>query len=1180
MNSKIISKRNGLSRRWPFVLKNVLIICIALSSVPVFADVYSQTAVLNIAVKDEPMEKVLDAIEKQSEFRFLYNKSQVDVERKVTIVASNKKVDEILAEVTKGTDISYTINNRQIVLSKKSAPISEQQTRQISGKIVDEKGEPVIGANVAVKGAGTGTISDLDGNFSLNAASGQVLSITYVGYQTREVLVTNQSVYDVIIVEDTRMLSEVIVVGYGTQQKKDITGSVAIVSTKDLLKTASPNVLQQLQGRAAGVVVGTSGSPGSASVVRIRGVGTVNDNGPLYVIDGVSTRDQNLNGLNPNDIESMQVLKDASAAAIYGAQASNGVVLITTKKGDRSGVPKLAYDAYFGASQTGKKYDLLNSGDRLAIDWAAQKSAFNIRGVTDKLPSHAQFGTGEKPSIPKYLTSGAGAQGLDVDPSLYNYPSFLMTAFDPNKGTDWWDAIDQTGFIQNHQITASGGSDKGQYLFSANYFDQQGTVKYTYYKRYSVRANTSYNIRPWLRIGQNLSYTYSKDIGLDSSSGEATPYSWAYRSSPWVPVYDIKGNFAGSKISETGNWQNIVARKYREKDNYYGNNRVFGNMWAEIDLMKELTFRTNFGVDNSSYYQYAMSKKDLEFSESGGVNGLTENAGFNFRYVWTNTLAYSKVFNQDHRLNVLLGTEAIQDGYGRSMGAYRRGYLYEDNTNTWTLNMGANDANRTNTSSYNNLYRLFGIFGRADYSYKDKYLATVILRQDGVSRFSSTNRYGVFPSLSLGWRISGEEFMKSTDNWLDDLKLRVGYGQTGNAEIPSATNFAYTFSTAPDRTNYDMTGSQMDALLGYRLATFGNPSTKWEKSEMTNIGIDATFKRGMFSVNLEGYIKNTTDMLVRAVYSGMAGEASAPFINLGNMRNIGLDFSFTYRDKRGDFSWETTLNASTYKNTVLKLGDTDEAAMYGYSDRISGAVSRTIKDRPIGEFYGYNIVGFYENVDQVEALTPLGQVKGNFDTKTWIGKYRIEDVNKDGKITAEDRTTLGSPHPLFTAGLNVGLSYKNFDFTMFWYSSVGNKIFNGAKYFTDFWMFNGNRSSRMRDLSWEPGKKDAILPILDKQDAVSGTNASSYYIEDGSFARMKTLQIGYTFPRAILKRATISNLRLYLQAENLITITGYKGIDPEVTNRSKGGGGDLEKGIDVGGIPNSMKFIFGVNFAF
>ncbi len=1056
-----------------------------------------------------------------------------------------------------------------------------QQSDTCRGIVKDATGEIIVGASVVVKGTTNGVITDVDGSFSLsNVKKGDIIQISFVGYRTEEIPWNGVSM-SVILQNDTQELQETVVVGYGTQTKKDITGSVAVVDTKDLLATSGSSASQQLQGKAPGVYVGTSGAPGSQTMIRIRGVNTVNDNGPLYVIDGVSTRNQDLSSINPNDIESLQVLKDASSAAIYGAQAANGVILITTKKGTNTGQPKLNYDGYVGVQKTGKRYDVLNSMDRLQLEWDAKANNYAILGV-NKDPSHVQFGTGPTPRIPNYMTQAGSNGRQDIDPNTYSYPDNTMVPF---SDTNWWDEIDRPAMIQNHQVSLTGGTDKGQYSLSANYFHQDGTVIDTYYKRYQVRANSSFNVRPWLRIGENLTYAFIKDLGRTPNSAESSPYSWTYRASPYVPVYDIQGHFAGSKIAGTGNWQNPVAIKKREIGNYWSNSRIFGNLWAEADLYKGLTYRSNFGLDYTNNYSYRMNKKNLEFSETRGQNNLEETSGFNFRWVWTNTLTYKAVLNDVHKLNVILGTEAIRDGLGRSMTGQRYNYLYEDNRDTWVLEMGENNLQRVATSSYKGEFALFGMFGRLDYSFMDKYLFTSILRRDGVSRFSESNRYGVFPSVSLGWRASGEGFMESTKDWLDDLKFRIGYGQTGNSEVPRKTNFAYEFSTDPGSTNYDLGGSNGSAFTGYKLNRFGNPNTKWETLESTNVGVDAIFLNGKFGFAAEWYYKKTTDMLLEASYSALAGEADRPYINFGDMKNIGFDMSFNYSDSRGDLGWDITLNLDHYKNEIVRISKTEDASYWGSGARFSTPVTRSTKGQPISMFYGYKVNGFYENVDEVMAVKPIGASDVTREkAATYVGKFKFADIDGNGELDVNDRTFIGNPHPDLVASLNVGLTYKNFDFTMFWYSNIGNDLFNNTKYFTDFWLFEGNKSSKIRDRSWKASADNsrAILPILDYGDGYSGTNPSSYYVEDGSFLRLKNLVLGYTFPKTLLQKATISNLRVYLQAENLLTFTNYSGLDPEFTNAevSAGNGADLRRGLDMGGWPTTMRFLFGVNFSF
>lgn len=1055
---------------------------------------------------------------------------------------------------------------------------------QIQGIISDINGDPLIGVNVIEKGTTHGTVTDFDGGFTLSVeSSNSVLTISYIGFRTQEIAVDNRTQINITMIEDTQSLEELIVVGYGSQAKKDITGSVAVVKAEDLLASTGSSAAQQLQGKAAGVYVGQTGSPGSATMVRIRGINTVNDNGPLYVIDGVSTRNQNLSSLNPNDIESMQVLKDASAAAIYGAQAANGVILITTKQGSKSGKPTLSYDGYFGIQKTTKKYDLLNSADRLAVEWESQQNSFDLRGVQG-VPENAQFGKGATPSIPNYLTT-AGAQGkTDISMDDYSFPNNQIA---PYSDTDWWNEIDRTAPIQNHQLSLSGGNESGQYVAGLNFFDQQGTVVDSYYKRFQTRLNSTFEIRDWFRVGENLSYTWSKDIGLNTSATESNHYSWVYRASAWVPVKDSMGNWAGSKFAGTGNFENIVANQHRNKDNYFTNSRIFGNVWAELDFFKDITYRTSFGIDYTNQYYYRMAKTNLEFSESPGTNNLEEQSSFNFRWVWTNTVNYKQKFNDVHAVDILLGTEAIRDGLGRGLRGQRYGFLFEDNQDTWVLAMGENDNRRVADSWYNGEFALFGMFARFDYAYADKYLLTGIVRRDGVSRFSKDNRYGTFPSLSAGWRMSEENFMEGSRSWLDDLKIRAGYGVNGNSEMARITNYAMEFGTNPQQTNYDLGGVNTGSDLGYRLARFGNEDTKWEATEMVNLGIDIAFLN-KFTATLELYQKKTTDMLIEAAYSHLANhEIGRPYINYGDMENKGFDFDINYRDNSGDWSWEVGMNMSAYKNEVQRLSEADDFALWGYGNRLNSAITRTTMGRPISEFFGYNVIGFYDSEEDVlNSPIPYGTNKTSIQENpgSYIGKFKFEDTNGDGVINADDRKVIGNPHPDLMLGLNASVTYKNWDMTMFWYSTIGNDLFNNTKYFTDFPLFGGNRSTRMRDLSWKKGADNskAILPILDSADNWGGAVPSSYYVENGSFLKLKNLVVGYTLPKHITEKATISNLRVYVQAENLLTFTSYNGLDPEITNRETGSttGSDISRGIDGGGWPTTMRLLFGVNLTF
>ncbi|MEO9004526.1 MAG: SusC/RagA family TonB-linked outer membrane protein, partial [Ginsengibacter sp.] len=680
-------------------------------------------------------------------------------------------------------------------LPVKSNPISTEKTllnnysalknaNIVTGQVTNSKGEGLVGVSVTVKGATTGTSTDASGNYSIDVPANGTLVFSYVGFATKEMPVNGRKTISILLNAESTALSEVVVTGYSTQRKKDITGSVTVVDVKQLEETPASNFGEQLQGKAAGVVVGAQGAPGSPTMIRIRGIGTVNNNGPLYIIDGVSTRNQDLNSINPNDIESMQILKDASSASIYGAQASNGVIIITTRKG-KLGRPVLTYDAYYSIATAPQFVKVLNSRDRVNTQWESMKNAADIRG-TSTVPSHPQFGKGETPVFPKYVIPTGSNGPFTVDDWA---ESNRIAEF--SEGTDWYNALTQKAPTQSHNLTFSGANATAQYLLGLSYYNQEGTYKYTNYDRYTLRSNTQFNVRKWLRTGENFSLSFS---GANRPTGqdESNPMITSLKTAPWVPLYDITGRFSGTKANGSGNDVNPLARLYRTKDNKNTDLRLFGNYFVEADLSSDLKFRTSFGLDHIRSNSYAMSKKFPEAAEGASRNSFTQSANYNSRYVWTNTLNYKKTFNENHNLQVLIGSEFIGDGNGRSMSAIRYDYLFEDNVNTWTLTNGGTK-DMSNSSSFNGKVNMFGLFARADYAYKDRYLLTAITRRDGSSRFSASNRYGTFPSLSVGWRASEENFMEASSSWLSDLKFRAGYGVTGNSEIPRASNWATTY---------------------------------------------------------------------------------------------------------------------------------------------------------------------------------------------------------------------------------------------------------------------------------------------------------------------------------------------------------------------------------------------------
>jgi len=1153
------------------------------------ASVWSQTTTMSLKLKNSTLQELFTKIEKGSEYRFFYNNDEVDVNQRISVDAEDKTIGVILETALKGLPYSFKESENKLIVIEKNGELTNptgvnvQQGKKVTGKVTDQTGASLPGVSVVVKGTTTGVITDNGGNFTLaNIPENATLQFSFVGMKMQEIAITDKTTVNLVMEDETIGIEEVVAIGYGVQKKKDITGSVTVVDVAKLKATPASNFGQQLQGKAAGVTVIAQGAPGSSTMVRIRGIGTVNNNGPLYVIDGVSTRSQDLNSINPNDIESIQILKDASSASIYGAQASNGVIIITTKKG-KSGTPKVTYDSYYSVATPIQFYDLLNSRDRVNLEWTSKINAGTIRGTTT-VPTHPQFGTGLTPTFPKYIIpSGSNGPFTVKDWTESN----RITEF--SEGTNWYKKSTQNAPTQSHQMTVSGANEVASYLFGLNYFDQDGTFLYTYYKRYSARLNTEFKVRKWLRIGENLTLTFSKANRFTDQS-EGNVVSWSYRMAPWVPVYDISGKFAGSKANGAGNGRNPVAELTRSKDNYNNDLRIFGNMFAEADILPELKLRTNFGIDNTRNHYYNMVMNNPEFSESSGVNQFNEGAGFNYRTVWTNTLNFDKLFNDVHRVKAMIGSEYIQDGVGRGMSATRYSYLFEDNINTWTLSNGGTK-DMSNSSYWNNKVTMFGLFGRLDYAYNNRYLLTAIVRRDGVSRFSSSNRYGVFPSISAGWRISQENFMKSL-TWLDDLKIRAGYGVTGNSEIPRASNWATEYATDAGSTNYDFNGTQSTAYTGFMLNKFGNPDTKWESTQMLNVGFDATFFKGMFDANVEYYVRKTSDMLVMDNYSALAGSGQRPYVNLGDMENRGWDFAINHQHKIGKVGYNVGLNISTYKNKVVKLNSSDGTRFWGGATRF-GSVNMTQKGSPVAMFYGYQILGFYESTTDVSnykgasgarkglTVLPLGLgTDAELIASQWVGKYRYQDVNGDGKINADDKTVIGNPNPDFTGGINLGLNYGNFDLSAYFYGSYGNDIFNYVKYWTDFQSFEGNRSTTMRDKSWEPGKVGAVLPILDYQDNKSNSDANSYYVEDGSFLRLQTMSLGYKLPKNIVNKAGFESCRVYLQGSNLFTLTKYSGLDPEVSNQDLGDSGDLTKGVDWGRWPMSKQFLIGINLVF
>jgi TonB-dependent starch-binding outer membrane protein SusC len=1074
----------------------------------------------------------------------------------------------------------------------------------VTGKVVDDANQPIPGVNILLKGSTTGTTSDANGTYSLTVPDGDgVLVFSFIGYATQEVSIGNRTVIDVTLATDAVALSEVVVTGYGTQSKRDITGAVATISAEQLLTTPATNLGQAMQGKVAGVTVGNENSPGGGVMVRIRGFGTINDNSPLYVIDGVPTKG-NLNTLNLNDIESMQILKDASSASIYGSRAGNGVVIVTTKKG-KVGKPMFTYDAYYGTQRPGKLLDLLNTEEYAQLVWESRINAGQVSAGNGN-PAHAQFGNGPTPVIPDYIFPAGAMEGdprvaQDANGDYINYTSNPdAPGFNSNKwmitkanktGTNWLDEIYDPAPIQNHQIGISGGNENGRYAMSLNYYDQEGIMIYTNFKRYSLRANTEFNINKRVRIGENFQIGYGERVNQpNGNSQESNPTSFAFRIQPIVPVYDVSGEvFGGTRGTDLDNSRNPVADLWRNRDNIQKELRMFGNAYAEVDILKNLTAKTSFGIDYTTFNFRNYTMRDVESAEARPTNSLQTINNFEWTWTWFNTLTYSTTINDIHRVNFLIGSEAIKDYY-ETFDATRQNFSNDELENRYLQNGTTAQSNNGGASHWT----LSSEFAKLNYSLSDKYLVEGTIRRDRSSRFSARNRVAYFPAVSVGWVLSEEGFAEPFSGIVGRAKLRAGWGQTGNQEIGYYNAFTL-FSLNPATSFYDLSGARNSAQPGYELLQFGNDDAKWETTTSTNIGLDLSLLDNKIDFSIDWYNRITSDMLFEVQAPGTAGVATLPYRNIASMRNRGIDLALSYFGQAlgNEVTYSVEANFSTYKNVVTKTTGDKNTQFFGLNDeRIQNFVV-TQQDYPISSFFGYTIDGIFQTDD--EAAAAPQNLLGNNQNKA--GRFKFRDISgpngePDGVINSRDLSIIGNPHPDFTYGLTLNVNYKGIGLTLFGQGVYGNEIFNYVKYWTDFPTFAGNRSKRMLYDSWRPGKTDAILPQLTSSDQVS-ILPSTYYLERGSYFRFKNIQVSYSFPNELVSKIGLSSLRLYVQGQNLITITDYSGMDPEINlrnhvvgndrvtgNPNYVNGGDRQIGVDGGAYPASKQYLIGLNVSF
>ncbi|WP_247236658.1 TonB-dependent receptor [Telluribacter sp. SYSU D00476] len=961
----------------------------------------------------------------------------------------------------------------------------------VTGRVTDENGSGLPGVNILVKGTQRGVITGSEGTYTISAPNNGTLIFSYIGYVTQEVLVSNRSQINVTLDADNKTLNEVVVVGYGEQKKSNITGSISSLKGAEIARVQSPSFDNALQGKVPGVyVTSNGGQPGGGISVRIRGVGAINNSNPLYIIDGVQRdpgSNENANALaniNPNDIESIDILKDAASTAIYGARAANGVVLITTKRGT-TGKPQVSYSTYYGLQNPSRKMPRPMNAMEFAQNMNA---AFTAAGQNAPFPDPQSLG----------------------------------------EGTDWLSAGTKQGTITDHQISLAGGSARNKYYISANYFRNNGMMLKTHFERMSIRINTDNQINDKIKVGN--SFMFSRIDRRDNGAGNRGfihgAFTDLYQALPTMPVYNEDGTFAGPTDARLERRENFIAQVLRPKvlnESY----DVIGNLYAEYEPIKNLRFRTSFSTNFMFGNDYRFDPIwSYGLINSGGLTNLSVGNSISRQWIWENTLFYNKSFGK-HNIGALVGTTALDLSY---RGNFQSGRY---DTDAFT-EINSQSMKSINTSTGSSEESLASVFGRLTYDFNDKYLLTMNIRRDGSSKFGPNKKFGVFPSISAGWRISEEAFFPKT-TFLDNLKIRAGYGQVGSDAIG---NFRY-LARVQSGYNYAFGNQSAITSLGAALGDLGNPDIKWETVSEYNTGIEASFLNGAISFSAEYFNRTRTDMLLTLDLPGVSG-LSTVTENTGEFRNKGFEFSMDYRKGQGEFKYSINANLTTFNNRVISLGARGDIFPFNYSG--SGGSTLIRVGQPLGVFYGLVTEGLFQNQDEVDAANGID---GNPETpyqvaRTGPGDFKYKDLNGDGRITDADKTIIGDPNPKFTFGLGGNFSYKRFDLNLQFFGVQGNDIFNVARSILESSGRAFNKSSTVVNAWSGPGTSNTIpRPII--TDPNSNTRLGSHLIEDGSYVRLRNIQLGYTIPVK-----AVQSLQVYLAVQNAFIWTKFSGIDPEV----------------------------------
>jgi TonB-linked SusC/RagA family outer membrane protein len=1038
--------------------------------------------------------------------------------------------------------MEHLINRIMLSTALSTACICAQaQNTNVSGTVIDNYGEAIIGATVMEKGTTNGTVTDMDGKFHLTTKPGATLVITYIGMKTQELpAVANMQIK---MSENSNDLNEVVVTGYTTQRKADLTGAVSVVKTDAVKTSPDADPMKALQGRVAGMTITDTGSPAGTATVRIRGIGSFNSSlDPLYIVDGVPMT-TGMNTLNANDIESMQVLKDAASASIYGSRAANGVIIITTKQGQKG--QKVKVD--FTANVTAQFYT--NQSKMKLLDTKGYATAMAQAALNDGMDPVAYASNyGLNLNAPQ----GIGIQVWNPATNAYEnytvngrYNGFINAkqtmAF---SDTDWVDVISRTGFSRNYSISVSGATDKSTSMVSVSYKKNDGILKYTDFSSLQVRMNNSYKINNIVKVGENFTVSYNKQV-------DSAPMENALKMSPTVPVYEKDGVTFAGPVGGMSDRQNPMRELYHNKDNHLDFWHLFGNAYLDITPIKGLLFRSNFGVDFTTSFINALTHTFASDIVNNNIARTDLGQTNNTNYTWSNTLNYNFDLKKVHRFNVLLGSEINKQSY-IDFHALSEEYALESPEYMWP---NAATGTTRNTGAMVG-YRLASFFGKVDYNYNDLILASFTLRHDGSSRFGKNNRWGNFPAASLGFRIS--QLLKK--NWLDDLKLRLSWGKTGNQGIDNNAHYGlYVADYGLDRTTstaYDLNLAGSGTFpSGYRATQTANENLMWETTTQYNMGLDyALFGNSLYGT-VDFYIKNITDMLINPGYLAAKGEGGNQWQNGPSLRDWGMEFTVGYRKTFANgLGLDLNGNLDFFRNYVTSLPETTTGS-YAHTSKENLVQAK----KPYGSMVGYVANGLFQNREEVYAS---GQPNAR------VGGIKYADLDGDGRITETDQTWILNPVPAFSYGLNIALTYKNFDFSMFWQGVVDQDVYNNQKFQTDFWSITdagSNKGNRMLN-AWTTANTGSSIPALTTNNTADEGRVSTYYVENGSYLKLRTLQIGYNLPVKFISKLKMSSVRAYLSGQNLLTIksSSLTCSDPENPNWSYPLATSVSFGLQVG----------------